>query len=301
MTRTDVHSPKNLITEDYEFVGCIDAGNGWEPEYVDDEVRRAEEDGWEFGENHSAGSCYHCGARVRYMAVLKHQPSHSLVTVGETCLQNRFSLATVAFHALRKAAELQRAEHRIVWARTEWFAVDSDRAVAYTWASDRVVAGDYGFEGMRHSFVHKVNRYGTTSDKFVKAIMRDMARTERREAEKAAEKAAEITSPVIEGKIQVTGEVLTIKFQESDFGGSLKMLVRDDRGFKVWGTVPSSLHLTRSYDEATGEWTELDGATKGSRVTFTATVERSRDDETFGFFKRPTKASVVEEPAAVAA
>jgi hypothetical protein len=56
------------------------------------------------------------------------------------------------------------------------------------------------------------------------------------------------------------------------------MLVRDDRGFKVWGTVPSSLPNTD----------------RGDKVTFTASVERSNNDETFGFFKRPSKATLIE-------
>ena len=67
--------------------------------------------------------------------------------------------------------------------------------------------------------------------------------------------------------------MLTTKWQDSHFGITLKMLVRDDRGFKVWGTVPSSLPNTES----------------GDRVTFIAAVEASDDDETFGFFKRPRR------------
>ncbi len=79
--------------------------------------------------------------------------------------------------------------------------------------------------------------------------------------------------PVKEGRYEVQGEVLSTKWQESDFGGSLKMLVEVD-GFKVWGSVPSALGPLE----------------RGDRVAFTATVEASSDDKSFGFFKRPTKA-----------
>jgi hypothetical protein len=81
------------------------------------------------------------------------------------------------------------------------------------------------------------------------------------------------TVPVVEGRYEIQGEVLSVKFQESQFGGSLKMLVEVD-GYKVWGTVPTDLY----------------GVDRGDRVAFTATVERSQDDAGFGFFKRPTKA-----------
>jgi hypothetical protein len=41
----------------------------------------------------------------------------------------------------------------------------------------------------------------------------------------------------------------------------------------VWGSVPASLSRV----------------TRGSRVTFTAEVEASKDDPEFGFFRRPTQ------------
>lgn len=79
--------------------------------------------------------------------------------------------------------------------------------------------------------------------------------------------------PVVEGRHEIQGAVLTVKVQESQFGSSLKMLVEVD-GYKVWGTVPADLY----------------GVDRGDRVAFTATVEASDDDPSFGFFKRPSKA-----------
>lgn len=82
-------------------------------------------------------------------------------------------------------------------------------------------------------------------------------------------------SPVIEGRQTITGEVLVTKWKSTMYGDALKMLVRDDRGFKVWGTMPKALRvLTPDVD-------------KGDRVRFEASVEKSDDDETFGFFKSP--------------
>jgi hypothetical protein len=284
MTRTDVHAPKNLVTEDYEFVACGYFGSADEPGYspLAHEARYLLDEGWRMGENESAGGCYHCGANLKYYAILKHEPSHTLVRVGETCLANRFELASAEFHRLRAAAQLDRQAQRVKNTRIVWFAVDQDREIAYAWASEQIEAGSYGSGGFRHTFVSQINRYGTVSDKFVRSIMRDMARTERRAEERTAQEAieAKASSPVIEGRITVTGEVLSTKWQEGDFGGALKMLVRDDRGFKLWGTVPAAISPDR-----------------GDRITFTATVTKSQDDETFGFFKRPSKA-FVEEVAA---
>lgn len=82
--------------------------------------------------------------------------------------------------------------------------------------------------------------------------------------------------PADAGRIVITGEVVSLKTVESDYGTQFKMLVRDDRGFKVYGTEPSSINPG-----------------KGERVTFTARVERSKDDDYFGFFSRPTKAAIL--------
>lgn len=104
---------------------------------------------------------------------------------------------------------------------------------------------------------------------------RDAERAERDAAHEAGENAPE-------GRVVITGTVLAFKVQESMYGDVLKMLVQDDRGFRVWGSVPSS----------------LDDAERESRITFTATVTASDKDAKFGFFKRPTKAEVINEAVA---
>lgn len=88
--------------------------------------------------------------------------------------------------------------------------------------------------------------------------------------------------PIVDGKQVITGDVLSIKWQESDYGYTLKMLVKDERGFKVYGTAPKAIKdSVDDYDDL------LD-----KKVTFSAMVSASRDDEKFGFYYRPSKASV---------
>lgn len=285
-SRTDIHAPVNLVTEDYEFVACGQFPSGDEPGYspLAHEASYLITEGWGFGENHGAGDCYHCGAHLTYYAILKHLPTRTLVRVGEQCLDNRFQLASEEFQMLRKERRLNREQRKLSDRRAEWFAIDPDREVAFCWASDQVEDGSYGYEGMRHNFVSSVARYGRASDRFVRAMMRDMVRTERRAEERAqreAREAAEPKVPVVEGRGVLSGEVVSVKWKENDFGGSLKMLLKDDRGFKAWGTVASS----------------IDGVKRGDCVSFTATVSKSDDDPSFGFFSRPSKASITKEAA----
>ena len=106
-------------------------------------------------------------------------------------------------------------------------------------------------------------------------------------------------TPVLTGRVVITGTVRSTKSYDNDYGTAYKMLVEDNRGFKVFGSIPSALwdevEFLGSYRK--NSWGETDGVMQklvGMEITFTATVEESRDDKSFGIFKRPAKASIVE-------
>jgi len=90
--------------------------------------------------------------------------------------------------------------------------------------------------------------------------------------------------PCPSGRVEITGQVLKIELRPTDFGMTLKMAVRDDRGFAVWLTCPIAINR----------------AERGDRVQFTASIQPSKDDTMFGFGKRPAKARFLET-ASVAA
>lgn len=122
---------------------------------------------------------------------------------------------------------------------------------------------------------HKLNRYGDLSEKQVALAfkLRDQAIEQaKRKAEWQAAK--EAGDKLEAGKQTLTGTIVSTKWKENQYGGSLKMLVQLDSGSKVWGTCPAKV------DSRFAE---------GTTITFSATVEVSDDDEYFGFFKRPTK------------
>src|SRR5699024_2888813 len=88
----------------------------------------------------------------------------------------------------------------------------------------------------------------------------------------AAERAAEPErAPVVAGRITVTGRVMSVKSRKTPrFGMVHKMIVQDDRGFRVHGSVPQALQVDD--DGAIHGGSMVRG---GERVTFTATVEPS--------------------------
>jgi hypothetical protein len=129
--------------------------------------------------------------------------------------------------------------------------------------------------------VRKLVKYGSVSGRalsFAQSLFARIGKRAEIEAQRAAE--AEAAAPCPSRRVTVTGTVLSTKVQDSDWGTVIKMLVRDDAGFKVWCTVPGFAELN-----------------KGSRITFTVTLEPSNDDPKFGFGKRPTKLTVLAEAA----
>jgi len=139
------------------------------------------------------------------------------------------------------------------------------------------------------------------TEKMTDAVRRHLVQLAEREGEALAH-------PVLEGRIVIRGEIMSAKFVENDFGTAYKILVKDERGFKVWGTLPKA-----QADQARDEYVEAllsagksiydfgpdcwflgaDGTdetgVKGRGITFTATVVASDDDKNFGFFSRPSK------------
>jgi len=107
--------------------------------------------------------------------------------------------------------------------------------------------------------------------------LRELDRLEetRREVERTADARP---VPVTVERILITGVVVKVAVQENDFYCRDVMTVEDDRGFRLWGSVPSSLDIEDI---------------KNKRITFTAKVTQSDRDPKFGFFKRPTKAEMI--------
>jgi hypothetical protein len=143
----------------------------------------------------------------------------------------------------------------------------------------------------------------------------NMIAATRKAMERKAAKAAESEAhPVETGRIVLTGEIIGTKVVEGDYGTAYKITLKDDRGFRVYGSLAKALvekfedefmaaHLDEdgnypSYTYGYACWfLGVDGdaddkGIKGRRITFTATVEASSDDKGFGFFSRPTKAEL---------
>lgn len=147
------------------------------------------------------------------------------------------------------------------------------------------------------------NLFNATGKDFTENML---AATRNAVAQSAQRKAEAQSHPAPEGRVSVTGEILSARMIEGDYGTTYKILVKDDQGFKVWCSIPKA-----QADEAFDEYYEThserntygpacwllgaDGTDEegvvGRRITFMATLQPSRDDVGFAFGKRPTKGS----------
>jgi hypothetical protein len=278
--RNDVHSPLNLVTEDYEYLFAWDSGT---PGCL---VGIAQSDAWREwhangpveipGREVSSSQCTHCGAHIRYVALLRYVPTGQYLYVGETCLDNRFGRATADFHQLRKQAQLDREQQRLLTAWNDYKAqhpgVNFDLLATSTNPFICDVLG-------------KGRKYGNLSDRQLDAIVKAFERDVQREIEQALRvEAPKADCP--EGKrLTITGRLVSRKWKETQFGSVEKCLVVVDTSageYKVWGSIPQAL-----YNQ---------GVAVGDLVTFCANVEVSPDDASFGFYSRPTKAQVLSVP-----
>lgn len=174
----------------------------------------------------------------------------------------------------------------------KWLAEDKSREELQNFISDC-----YDPNTFLGAMNEALDQWGRLTEKQEVAARNAMAKQKKwdadREARIAEERANAADCP--EGRVQVTGTILSVKLVDNGWGAysidkTWKMLVRDDSGFKVWGSIPkklmeqTELYLTRQiYDN---------DALKGQRVSFTAALQPSEDDPKFGFFKRPTKPEV---------
>jgi hypothetical protein len=211
--------------------------------------------------------------------------------------------------ALAKANRERKAEEtrlKLVAARDERVAalkLTDPEVVAllqktYDDENEAYATGDYDVISKTNPFLRTMA--GKLFNAGEKGLTENMVAAVRKNVAWAAEKAvADAAKPaLVEGRRVITGKVVSTKAVEGDYGTSYKMLVEEENGTRVFGSIPGNLwdevEFLGSYRKLA--WNETDGVMRkivGMELTFTATVEVSRDDKSFGFFKRPLKASVV--------
>lgn len=301
--RTDVHRPSEINPDDYQFV-CVqylwttnddvlgEAMYNVEQREIFNHHR--EKTGGKFANIEHGGTCYCCGALARFVARYYHQKTNSYINLGERCAFKLDVGESGAFHTLRRSIANARAAQA---GKRKAKAVLTDLGLTQAWTL---------YETKRHSdvrqestilnIVQHVVRHGNISEKqakLIQSLTHYLSNKEKIDAERKAQRDAEKDAAAIcpTGRVKVTGTILSAKARESQFGVDVKILIKDDTGFTVWGNLPGELSdLVEWVNEGDHYDRQPRLKTKQPRVEFTATITPSPQDEKFGFFKRPSKA-----------
>jgi hypothetical protein len=329
MTRTDAHAPSSTDF-DPQLYTCVDVidfctdpmQGGSTPQERQAHlalITKLQEQGFSFADHVGRShTCGHCGARLRYAALLQRDDVQELIYVGETCLDGRFEMTKGEFQAKRKQSQLDREQMKLktaflalcnanpalAWAT---YAVNIEIGIERDFADlqgqkvlgrdarylgttpeDHRLAANTSFNTVTmHDIARKARQYGDASAKQIAFVERLVNEIETKVADYRAKIDARNAAPaapaLTAGRQVIEGEVLVVKEQEGYMPGSsvTKMLVKLDGGQRVWGSVPSAIWNTG----------------KGDRVRFTATVEAKDGEADFGFFSRPTKAETLSVAA----
>lgn len=220
----------------------------------------------EQGDGGMRGTCAHCGHMIRYAAELIHKSSNEKILIGETCLDSRFEITRAEFDALREQGRLNRHRASLNERKASFLAQFPEVQTILDRREDH---------GILFDLAYKFETNAELSPRQLELAKKLYVQVDEYNARKALRDAADAELiakgvEVPEGRVTVTGTVLSTKWEETEWGFSAKMLVQDDAGWRVWVSIPNHRDLANN-----------------TRVKFSAQI--TRKDQLFGFGKRPTK------------
>lgn len=292
--RNDIHRPSEIDPTEYEFV-ALDSRPKEYLDYADIGYQREilrrhmKKTGGLFSMHEHKGSCHICGAHAIDLAIYYHPKTNTYIKTGLDCAEKMLDGDPDAFQRWRKQ---RRSEEKTIAGKKKAEKTLMDAGLHSAWDIyrnlDEYVQGGREFS-IIYELVHKLINYGHLTDKqwsLLNRLVNQIGDPDKRVEDKQKEeerKQAEYDSAenAPEGKTTITGDVLGTRVDHTDYGLQFKMLVKDDRGFKVWSTIPSA--IMNEFDME---------SIKGHKITFVATLIPSKDDPKFAIAKRPSKAKV---------
>lgn len=229
---------------------------------------------------HGNGGCAACGTHFAHGAAVLNKLTNTVIAIGGICAGTWNVAADIGVRAARARKGAANA------------AIDAGRlreANAFLAENPALVAAFLDEHYIIQDIHDKLLKWGSISPKQVDLVFKIAGEAAQREeqakAANARQAALDAAPELPEGRYRVEGRVISTKWTDGYMPGdqTLKMLVEMKNLNRVWGTVPSAI-----FDEVY----EAEFGT--IRVGFDASVDRSQDDLHFGFYKRPSKATVLE-------
>ena len=303
--RNDIHSPKNIIPSDYEFVTIrMFDDTGYSAREFG---QHREMTGGKFSNHQDNGGCDVCGTQMNNYAVFYHEKTNKYIRTGVECAnkiefghQSDFKRATEFRKTAKRRTEARKALvgrmgqstlDLLMSLSTDWTGLSYNDVFDYYGLDRDYDRTDYAARKLldtirlADSLIEKSSKYGLSDKQAgllesvanrLPNLVEDYINYENNKRVRL-----ENTPHIVDGKQTIRGRVISTKWVDTMYGSTRKMLVEDVKGYRVYGSVPSA----------------IDSVNNGDEIEFTATLSSSDDDPTFGFFKRPTKASYKEQAA----
>jgi len=247
-----------------------------------------------FGRKYPPKKCAHCGKTgLRWVVAVEDARDGKREAWGEICAEEAAlaDFPSLEQHRAKREAELGKSRAAIAKKQA---AFEEENPGFYGelcahLATPPFQVGrftiDFGANNFLADLRAKFERYGDLSVRQVEAARKSM-RSDNERATRIEKQDAEPKKPAPEGRVCVRGEVVSIKEYASDWGFNQKMTLKGD-GWRVWLTVPSKI------EDASLVGDEVARIERGDVIEVTATFERSKDDDSFAFGKRPSKCRVI--------
>lgn len=274
MATSTVHNPVNFDPSKYEVVDYLD--NRRPLFWGDVESYEAEVVWWEQDMKNNFGvdwktkihRCVHCGnSNVRWITAVRHIPTNTVVAFGADCTHRLHFLNRNDFKLAQLQKKAQNAKMRfVIWTKKQEFLKTHPEIVA---ALAEIVNPIHERNMFAKDVLGNLDRYGSLSERQITAVLASLKRDEEF-ARRKAEEALEVKGDAPSGRVAVTGEVLSKKDKQTDFGWVTKLLIKLANNSRVYVSNPSGLV-----------------AEVGAMVTLTATWTPKVDDKSFAFGSRP--------------
>lgn len=278
--RNDVHRPS--VINPAEYVAVLDFArpkmDQFEPGHNHQEANNLY---LERGEKINGGvyNCDICGARYDYGTLFEYIPSGKIISVGHECAE-KMDLHADMIGSARDLSKMQgmRAREKYIRMLSLVQFARENREKLHLLKLNNPISKD-----IRERLISSGARWGV-SDKQWELLRNIEKRIKEQESEIKA------TVPDFPDRMEFVGVIVGTKVVETMYGMQTKMIVKincENGAYKIYGSVPSGLtNEICNFKRENG--IERDGI-RGAHISFFATVQRSKDDSSFGFFNRPTK------------
>lgn len=300
MTKTPtVHNPTNFEPAHYIVENVLDNRlPRWYMGWGCASTYHAIVDAWKaemiatFGENYQSKihKCVHCGnGNVRWITVTRYIPTGEIVVFGSDCTERLGFANRMEFKLaqLKKKAAAFDAAFRVWNKRAKFLAANPAFDAAITNYYNNPVHTNNSFV---RSVLGNLDKYGNVSERQMTTVMESLTKDRAMLTTKIAQQIAIAAKPVEikgdapTGRVEVTGEVLSVKLYDSYMGGVVKkMLLKLANNARVFVTVPAIAGDIR----------------RGDTVTVRATFKPKPEDKSFAYGSRPTLVNHISAPGTV--